>query len=92
MHKEALDNSLALSTVNAFRRVWKSLPWRKPRPVEDHLRDELERLALLSPHLLADLGFTQDAAASVPDTKVWRYGRHRVVVARPTSLAFATTN
>lgn len=91
MHTGTLDNSPALSAMNAFRRVWKSLPWRKSQLVEDQLRDELERLALLSPHLLADLGFTHDAAASVPDTKVWRNGRHRVVVARPISSAFAST-
>jgi 4-hydroxyphenylpyruvate dioxygenase-like putative hemolysin len=93
MRTETLDNNPAFSAMdNVFLRIGKSISWRKPRSSEDHLRAALERLALLSPHLLADLGFKRDAAASAPDTMVWRRGQLRVVVARPTRSAFASTS
>lgn len=77
---------------NDILRIGKSFSWRKPQSSDDHLRDELERLALVSPHLLGDLGFTRDVAASVQDTTVWRKGQLRVVVARSTRSAIATIN
>lgn len=93
MRTEILDNTPAFSAMNnVFLRIGKSISWRKSRSSEDHMRDELERLALLSPHLLADLGFTREAAASGPDTMVWRNGQLRVVVARLTRSAFASTS
>lgn len=77
---------------DALLRIRKFVSWSKPRPSDDHLLDELERLALLSPHLLGDLGFTRDGLASAPDTQVWRRGRFRVLVATSTISAFASTD
>ena len=74
-----------------FRRIGKFVSWRRSRSSTDHLFDELERLALLSPHLLRDIGFRRDAAASAPDTKVWRRGELQVVVARSATTVFAST-
>ena len=93
MRMQILDLHPTISTMDkAFLRIEKSFSWRKPRSSDDHLYDELERLALLSPHLLGDLGFKRDAAASAPDTTVWRKEQLRVVVASSTRLAFASTN
>lgn len=93
MRTQILDFDPAVSAMeNVLLRIKNFISWRRPRLSEDHLRNELERLALLSPHLLGDLGFTRDAAASAPDTMVWRRGQLRVVVARSTSSAFASTN
>lgn len=58
---------------------------KKPEPcsdVETHLAEALERLALTSPHLLADMGFEIDAAAGSPTRTVWRRGRLTVTLDR----------
>lgn len=91
MQLQIRDLDSAIPAMDRVRlRTREFLPWRKPRPSGDHVLDELERLALLSPHLLADLGFSRDAAASNPHTTVWRRGRLRVAVATSTRSAFAS--
>jgi hypothetical protein len=42
----------------------------------------LERLGLLSPHLLADLGFAPDPERGNMDETCWRRGTVRVVLSR----------
>ena len=54
--------------------------------------EELERLALLSPHLLADLGFRRDAAVSSSDRTTWRRGPLRVVLRHGHRAACATAD
>lgn len=84
--------SAILTLDDVLLRIWEFVSWRKPRPSDDHLLHELERLALLSPHLLGDLGFTRDGMASAPDKQMWRRGRLRVLVATSTRSAFASTD
>ncbi len=52
----------------------KATPDQPSEWVERRQLKEIERLALLSPHLLADLGFGIDAQASNRTTVVWRNG------------------
>lgn len=93
MRLQILDFNLAISTMPTLVvRIGKFVPWRGRRSSDDHLLDELERLALLSPHLLVDLGFRRDASASASGTTVWRRGQLRVVVASFTKSVFASTN
>lgn len=79
-----------LAKAAFFHRIGKIISRRRPRSSSDRLLEELERLALLSPHLLSDIGFRRDAASG-PDTKVWRSGELQVVVARSARTVFAST-
>lgn len=83
--REALAMSVFLN------RIKKSISRFIQRSPGDRLLDELERMALLSPHLLNDIGFSRDGAAA-PDTKVWRNGELKVVVERSTRTVFASTD
>ena len=74
-----------------FHRIGKFVSRHKQWSSSDRLLEELERLALLSPHFLSDIGFRPDAA-SAPDAKVWRRGELQVVVARSARTAFASTD
>lgn len=59
--------------------------WRKPDPKTGTARglaEALERLALTSPHLLADMGFEMDGGAASPTRTVWRRGRLSVTIER----------
>ncbi|MEQ8898977.1 MAG: hypothetical protein RID23_18005 [Roseovarius sp.] len=51
------------------------------------LLDELERLALTSPHLLADMGFEIDRRAGSPTRTVWRRAGLCVTIERGGSPA-----
>ena len=50
------------------------------RQVAPTLEDELERLALASPHLLTDLGFCEDRGTGDPAQTIWRRGALRVTI------------
>jgi uncharacterized protein YjiS (DUF1127 family) len=78
-----------LANVAFFHRIGKIVSQYKKRSSSDRQLEELERLALLSPHLLSDIGFRSDAA-SAPDTKVWRRGEFQVVVARSARTVVAS--
>ena len=64
--------------VSALSGSRRRLPFgrgRKPDPVEGvaaGFAGDLERLALTSPHLLADMGFEIDGRAGSPTRTVWR--------------------
>lgn len=92
MQTQFLDfdfGSMAKATF--FHRIGKIVSRHKPRSSSDHLLEELERLALLSPHLLSDIGFRHDTAASAPGLKVWRRGELQVVVTRSARTVIAST-
>ncbi len=55
-------------------------PFTRPICTEAASLDDLERLALLSPHLLADLGFEEDREASGPGWRIWRKGNLSVTL------------
>lgn len=46
----------------------------------DQLRNDVERLALSAPHLLADIGFERDPKMCSSDKVVWRRGTLRVLI------------
>ncbi|MGI3168495.1 hypothetical protein ACRARG_05050 [Pseudooceanicola sp. C21-150M6] len=81
----------ALAMAVFFNRIKKSISRFIQRSPGDRLLEDLERMALLSPHLLNDIGFSRDAAA-VPDTTVWRKGELKVVVERSKRTVFASTD
>ena len=51
------------------------------------LQEELERIALTAPHMLADIGFERDPMACSSDRAVWRRGTHCVVIFSPRHAA-----
>ena len=59
--------------------------------VDAHLLQNIERLALTAPHVLADLGFERDVHASSPQRTVWRKGRTRVVLTTDAPLVRSVT-
>ncbi len=67
-----------------LKMIRKAIPYRRTFNSDDQLCHDLERLAKLSPHLLADLGFERERA--VPHgTSEWR--KDQMVVTRQTEPA-----
>jgi hypothetical protein len=53
----------------------------QPDEAEDPLHRELQRIVNAAPHLLTDIGFERDPAASSPAETIWVGGALRVAVA-----------
>lgn len=65
--------------VRALReRIRKTVQIPSVRAAETRMLADLGRLAEVSPHLLADIGF-EEQAADAPGTRVWTRGGLRVV-------------
>ncbi|MDU8912330.1 hypothetical protein [Aestuariicoccus sp. MJ-SS9] len=65
------------------------IPRAPKRPKRDTVLDDLERLAMLSPHLLADLGFSVDEFESTATAVCWRREDMAVFIATADGHAFA---
>lgn len=74
--------SLDLPRLSLFAMVRKCMPYPRRAAPRNDACAALERLALSSPHLLLDLGFEADSAASGGEQRVWRRGAF-VVTIRP---------
>lgn len=73
MHSEATTQLIEPVSVRLGARILGLLPilfFRKKPPDRD--LEDAKRLALISPHLLKDLGFRYDPQSSHPITAVWR--------------------
>ncbi len=66
----------------------KCIPWLRGASAAEPAGGHLGRLALLSPHLLPDLGFVEDRTAGNPHRTVWRKGALVVSISRdPAAVA-----
>lgn len=72
-----------------FKSVMEFIPHAPKRPKRDKMLKDLERLAKLSPHLLADLGFSVDALESNAIAVCWRKEDMVVFIATAERHAFA---
>ena len=72
-----------------FKSVSKFIPFPAAGPEPDAVFQNLERLAMLSPHLLADLGFSIDERESTATAMCWRRDDMLVFVAVAESRSFA---
>ncbi|PWJ12868.1 hypothetical protein [Jannaschia seohaensis] len=68
------------AAARLFTLFEKLVPRHREREPRAPLRQDLERLALSAPHMLADIGFARDPKASSPGRTVWRRGPLCVVV------------
>lgn len=74
--------SLGLPRPSLLWMVRKFAPHLRFAETRDDPRAALERLARTSPHLLPDLGFEKDRAASGAARSVWRRGAFVVTIDR----------
>jgi hypothetical protein len=79
LKKFAQDLPFAQSGV--FLGLFKKLiPQKKVGQPSEPLVEDLERLALSAPHVLADIGFERDFEAFSPEKRVWRRGQLCVII------------
>lgn len=64
----------------AVARLVTSMRCRHRRKPEDQLRQNLERIAVSTPHLLSDIGFVRDPKASSSLETIWVNGSLRLSI------------
>ena len=86
---ENVPHNLPSRRASLFNLVRKCTPFAPPSREPDTVLENLERLAMLSPHLLADLGFSIDECESTATAICWRRDDMLVFVAVAESRSFA---
>lgn len=88
IRQSLLDNFLPSHLIG--RIAGKVATLRPAKDLNERFYEDIERLALSSPHLLADVGFKRDISKSSTKTEVWRNGDHSITFAKTTSLTIKT--
>lgn len=86
---ENAPHNVSFWRVPLFEYVSKFIPFPPASREPDTVLQNLERLAMLSPHLLADLGFSIDERESTATAVCWRRDDMFVFVAVGESRSYA---
>ena len=61
----------------------KNIPFWRYEDIDKGFREDIERIARTSPHLLADMGFVLDCRSSSDKRMVWRRNSLTVAIHEP---------
>ena len=79
-----IENGPMITKVaEVLKLIKKLIPTSVVETQDAQLRNELERIALSAPHMLADIGFKRDPRACSNERVVWRRGVHCVIIFCP---------
>ena len=91
MFASLVQNGLSIRSIADVLSICKKLILMIGKRTPDaRLRNDLERLALSAPHMLADIGFEREAAACGPHLDVWRRQGTSVVIQSSSTTSVTT--